>query len=63
MGAAGSFFDPQPCNFGNSISFRDVQMILVPFFKIPNRYRVAKEATCPGHPEVHVLSSLLMNLN
>ena len=35
MGMAGSFFEPQPHNFGKLESLTDVQIILVPFFEIP----------------------------
>ena len=36
------FLSYWPITLENWISFRDVQMILVPFFKILNGYRVAK---------------------
>ena len=40
MGVAGSIFKPQPCNFEKNVSFIDVQMMLVSFFKNSNHLGV-----------------------
>ena len=42
MGMASSIFELQPSNFGEILNFKDVQMILTPFFDIFNDIKVAK---------------------
>ena len=63
MGMAGSFFEPQPWNFGILVSFRDVQMILVPLFEIPywnvHTSKKCSEASCPGDSKIHGLNYTL----
>ena len=71
MDVAGSFFEPQPCNFGKLvILFEMFKKMLVPFFEIPHRDRLAKNvkslcvqiiprSTCYiTHKKIHIRTSL-----
>ena len=61
MGVAGSFFDPQPCNFGKIDNFLRCSNDISTIFWNSSRQQTCKncqEVGSPGNTEVHGLSNM-----
>ena len=62
MGIAGSFFDPQPWNFGKLAIFKRCSNDIITTFwnsLCGQTCQKCQEASCPGNPEVHDLERRL----
>ena len=60
MGVAGSFFEPQPCNFGKLDIFLRCSNDISTIFSNSSwgqTYQKCQEPMCPGNTEVHGLTS------